>query len=55
MRSSRAMPSALLLTSCCVLQPLDEQERTLFRFLRDRKMNVTAAADMLQSKSPMYA
>ena len=33
-----------------VLQPLDNEEHTIFRFLKARKMNVEAAADMLQSK-----
>lgn len=30
---------------------MDKEEQTLFRFLRARKMNVEAAADMLQSKA----
>lgn len=33
-----------------LLQPLGNEEHTIFRFLKARKMNVEAAADMLQSK-----
>lgn len=32
------------------LQPLGDTDNTLFRFLRARKMDVTAAADMLASE-----
>lgn len=35
----------------CASQPLDNEEHTMFRFLKARKMNVEAAADMLQSKA----
>ena len=34
-----------------LLQPLDNEERTMFRFLKARKMNIEAAADMLESKT----
>lgn len=37
--------------TCCASQPLENEEHTMFRFLKARKMNVEAAADMLQSKA----
>lgn len=37
-------------TYVVLFQPMDNEDHTIFRFLRARKMNVEAAADMLQSK-----
>ena len=39
-----------LFTIAVYLQPLGDTDNTLFRFLRARKMDVTAAADMLASE-----
>ena len=39
-----------VLQQLVLLQPQDNEEHTVFRFLKARKMNVEAAADMLQSK-----
>ena len=41
---------SVCITQPVLLQPLDNEEHTIFRFLKARKMNVEAAADMLQSK-----
>ena len=50
LKSSYGKVSSNFPTPHMLLQPLDKEERTMFRFLRARKMNIEAAADMLQSK-----